>query len=55
MKWRENGYGNRCQTGVVLQTAICIIFNPGKTKPLKTKVLLDPGSQKSYVSDTDKN
>ena len=46
---------NRCQTGVVLEATICIIFNPGKTKLLKTKVLLDPGSQKSYLSDTDKN
>lgn len=46
---------NRCQTGVVLEATICIIFNPGKIKLLKTKVLLDPGSQKSYLSDTDKN
>ena len=40
------------KTNVLLQTADCIISNPNETKNLKLKVLLDPGSQKTYLSDT---
>ena len=40
---------------VLLQTADCIISNTRETKTLKIKVLLDPGSQKTYLSDTVKN
>ena len=36
---------------VLLQTADCIISNASETKSLKVKVLLDPGSQKTYLSD----
>ena len=36
---------------VLLQTADCIISNQRETKELKIKVLLDPGSQKKYLSD----
>ena len=36
---------------VLLQTADCIIPNPSETKSLKLKVLLDPGSQKTYLCD----
>ena len=39
------------KTDVLLQTADCIISNPRETKELKIKVLLDPGSQKKYLSD----
>ena len=37
------------KTHVLLQTADCIISNPRETKELKIKVLLDPGSQKTYL------
>ena len=37
------------KTDVLLQTADCIISNPRETKELKIKVLLDPGSQKTYL------
>ena len=40
------------KTDVVLQTADCILSNESETKGLKVKVLLDPGSQKMYLSDT---
>ena len=40
------------KTNVLLQTADCIISNSNETKNLKLKVLLDPGSQKTYLSDT---
>ena len=40
------------KTDVLLQTTDCIISNPSKTKSLKVKVLLDPGLQKTYLSDT---
>ena len=40
------------KTDVPLQTADCIISNPSEVKSLKVKVLLDPGSQKMYLSDT---
>ena len=40
------------KTDVLLQTADCIISNPSKTKSLKIKVLFDPGSQKTHVSNT---
>ena len=43
------------QTEVLLQTADCIISNPEETKTLKIKVLLDPGSQKTYLSDAVKD
>ena len=43
------------KTDVLLQTADCIISNPRETKELKTKVLLDPGSQKTYLSDAVKD
>ena len=43
------------KTDVLLQTADCIIFNPRETKTLKIKVLLDPGSQKTYLSDAVKD
>ena len=43
------------ETDVLLQTADCIISNPRETKELKTKVLLDPGSQKTYLSDAVKD
>ena len=39
------------KTDVLLQTADCIISNPSETKSLKVKALLDPGSQKTYLSD----
>ena len=39
------------KTDVLLQTADCIISNPRETKKMKIKVLLDPGSQKAYISD----
>ena len=42
-------------TDVLLQTADCIISNPRETKELKIKVLLDPGSQKTYLSDAVKD
>ena len=38
------------KTDVLRQTADCIISNPRETKELKIKVLLDPGSQKTYLS-----
>ena len=38
------------KTDVLLQTADCIISNPRETKTLKKKILLDPGSQKTYLS-----
>ena len=34
------------KSDLLLQTADCIISNPGKWKALKLKVLLDPGSQR---------
>ena len=40
---------------VLLQTADCIISNQRETKELKIKVLLDPGSQKTYLSDAVKD
>ena len=40
------------KTDVLLQIADCIISNPWKAKSLKVKVLLDPGSQKKYLSNT---
>ena len=40
------------KTDVLLQTADCILSNESETKGLKVKVLLDPGSQKMYLSDT---
>ena len=40
------------KTDVLLQTAYCIISNPSETKSLKVKVLLNPGQQKTYLSDT---
>ena len=40
------------KTDVLLHTADCIISNPSKTKSLKVKVLLDAGSRKTYLSDT---
>ena len=43
------------KTDVLLQTANCIISNSSKTKSLKVKGLLDPGSQKTYLSDTVKD
>ena len=43
------------KTDVLLQTADCIISNPRETKELKIKVLLDPGSQKTYLSDAVKD
>ena len=43
------------KTHVLLQTADCIISNPRETKELKIKVLLDPGSQKTYLSDAVKD
>ena len=43
------------KTDVLLQTVDCIISNPSETKSLKVKVLLDPGSQKTYLSDTVKD
>ena len=43
------------KTDVLLQTANCIISNPSETKSLKVKVLLDPESQKTYLSDTIKD
>ena len=43
------------KTDVLLQTADCIISNPRETKTLKIKVLLDPGSQKTYLSDAAKD
>ena len=39
------------KTDVLLQTADCIISNQRETKELKIKVLLDPGSQKKYLSN----
>ena len=43
------------KTDVLLQTADCIIFNPRETKELKIKVLLDPSSQNTYLSDAVKD
>ena len=43
------------KTDVLLQTADCTISNPSETNSLKVKVLLDPGSQKTYLSDTVKD
>ena len=43
------------KTDVLLQTADCTISNPSETNSLKVKVLLDPGSQKTYLSDTIKD
>ena len=43
------------KTDVLLQTADCIISIPSETKSLKVKVLLDPGSQKMYLSDIVRN
>ena len=40
------------KTDVLFQTADCIISNANETKSLKVKVLLDPASQKTYLSDT---
>ena len=40
------------KTDVLLQTADCIISNSSETKSLKVKVLLDLGSQKTYLSNT---
>ena len=40
------------KTDVLVQTADCIISNPSETKCFKVKVLLDPGLQKTYLSDT---
>ena len=40
------------KSDVLLQTSDCIILNPSKTKSLKVKVLLDPGSQKTHLSNT---
>ena len=40
------------KTDVLVQTADCIISNPSEAKCFKVKVLLDPGSQKTYLSDT---
>ena len=39
------------KTDMLLQTVYCIISNPRETKTLKIKVLLDLGSQKTYLSD----
>ena len=43
------------KTDALLQTANCIISHPSETKSLKVKVLLDPRSQKTYLSDTVRN
>ena len=43
------------KTDVLLQTADRIISNPREIKTLKIKVLLDPGSQKTYLSDAVKD
>ena len=43
------------KTDALLQTAGRIISHPSETKSLKVKVLLDPGSQKRYLSVTDRN
>ena len=43
------------KTDVLQQRADCIISNPRGTKTLKIKVLLDPGSQKTYLSDAVKD
>ena len=43
------------KTDALLQTADCIISHPSETKSLKVKVLLDPGSQKTYLSVTVRN
>ena len=40
------------KTDILLQTAGCIILNPSETRSLEVKVLLDRGSQKTYLSDT---
>ena len=40
------------KTDILLQTADCIILNPSEPRSLKVKVLLDRGSQKTYLSDT---
>ena len=40
------------KTDVLLQSADYIISNPSETKSLKVKVLLDPGSRKTYLSYT---
>ena len=43
------------KTDVLLQTADRIISNPREIKTLKIKVLLGPGSQKTYLSDAVKD
>ena len=40
------------KTDVLLRSTDYIISNPSETKSLKVKVLLDPGSRKTYLSDT---
>ena len=39
------------KTDALLQKADCLISNPWETKILEIKLLLDPGSQKTYLSD----
>ena len=39
------------KTDLLLQTADCIVSNPRETKTLQINVLLDQGSQKTYLSD----
>ena len=39
------------KTDLLLQTADCIVSNPRETKILQINVLLDQGSQKTYLSD----
>ena len=36
---------------VLLQTAVVVVKNPKDSKELKTKVLFDNGSQRSYISN----
>ena len=36
---------------VMLQTAVVVVKNPKDSKELKTKVLFDNGSQRSYISN----
>ena len=43
------------KTDVLLQTVDCIISNPREAKTMKIKVLLDPDSQKTHLSDAVKN
>ena len=38
-------------SSVLLQTSDCYILNPAKEKAMKIKVLLDSGSQQTYVSE----